>query len=171
MTKENAVVSGEQRKSMISLLREANKHALDAMNQGHHPFSAMLVGPDQVSILLTQGNIDTVNHAESTLVKRAAERYPKDFLWHCTLYTTVEPCAMCSGTCYWGNVGKVVYGMSERKLLSITGDHEQNPTLDLPCREIFSAGQKNIQVFGPFSELENEIAQVHYDFWKQNNES
>lgn len=36
---------------------------------------------------------------------------------------------MCAGAIYWGNVGKVVYGISEKRLLELTGDDEQNPTL------------------------------------------
>ena len=37
------------------------------MSLGHHPFGAVLVAPDHETVLLTQCNIDTVNHAESTL--------------------------------------------------------------------------------------------------------
>ncbi|MGB3200125.1 MAG: hypothetical protein WBA99_04435 [Nodosilinea sp.] len=34
-------------------------------NQGHHPFGAILVVSDGIAVLLEQGNVDTVNHAES----------------------------------------------------------------------------------------------------------
>lgn len=56
---------------------------------------------------------------------------------------------MCAGAIYWANIGRVVYGMTERRLLELTGSHEQNPTFDLPCREVFARGQKDIQVSGP----------------------
>ena len=46
--------------------------------------------------------------------------------------------------------------MTERRLLELTGSNEQNPTFDLPCRKIFAAGQKPIEVVGPFPELEAE---------------
>ena len=95
-------------------------------------------------MLLAQGNVDTVNHAEAVLARAAARAHDATTLWQCTLVTTVEPCAMCAGTQYWAHIGRLVYGMSERRLLELTGNHAQNPTLDLPCREVFARGQKTI---------------------------
>ena len=45
------------------------------MSLGHHPFGAVLVAPDHETVLLTQCNIDTVNHAESTLADRSQQFY------------------------------------------------------------------------------------------------
>ena len=147
-------------------LRQANTVAEAALRSGHHPFGALLVGPDHETVLLSQGNLDAVNHAESVLAREAARRWTPAELWGCTLYTTVEPCAMCAGTQYWANIGRVVYGMSESALLVITGDHAQNPTLDLPCRSVFGSGQKAVQVIGPVPEVEAEIAALHQRFWQ-----
>ena len=82
-------------------LRRANDVALRAMQMGRHPFGALLVAPDGETVLAEQGNIDTVNHAESTLARHAAGTYPGVYLRDCTLVTTFEPCAMCAGTIYW----------------------------------------------------------------------
>ncbi len=146
-------------------LRRANEVARQAMNQGHHPFGAILVAPDMETVLLEQGNVDTVNHAESVLARIAAGKYAPDFLGDCTLVTTVEPCAMCAGTQYWANIGRLVFGLTERRLLGLTGNHAENPTLDLPCRTVFAAGQKTIRVIGPVAEVEAEIAALHSSFW------
>lgn len=147
------------------LLRRAQAVAQQAADAGHHPFGAVLVAPDGHTVLLEQGNVDTVNHAEAVLAREAARRFKPGFLWDCTLVTTVEPCAMCAGTQYWANIGRLVYGMSESRLLQLTGRHEENPTLDLPCREVFDRGQKAVQVTGPVPEVEDEIAAVHRAFW------
>jgi hypothetical protein len=56
--------------------------------------------------------------------------------------------------------------MSEARLLQLTGNHAENPTLDLPCREVFARGQKAIEVIGPVAEAEDEIAALHRDFWR-----
>lgn len=149
-------------KRAIQISREARAH-------GNTPFGALLVDADG-EILLEQENIEITNHictghAETALIQRASTRFTKDFLRGCTLYTTAEPCAMCSGAIYWSNVGTVVYAMTERRLLELTGSHEQNPTLDLPCRDVFAAGQKSITVIGPFPSLEEEAAEVHRGYW------
>ncbi len=151
---------------VLQHLRAANELARQALAQGHHPFGALLVDADNQTVLLEQGNVSTVEHAESVLARNAAARYTPERLWQCTLVTSVEPCAMCAGTQYWAHIGRLVYGMSERRLLELTGNHGENPTLDLPCRTVFAAGQKAIEVVGPVAELEDEIAALHRDFWR-----
>jgi len=147
-------------------LRRANEVARRAMSLGRHPFGAILIAPDGETVLAEQGNVDTVNHAESTLARSAATNFTPDYLWQCTLVTTVEPCAMCAGTQYWANIGRVVYGMTERRLLQLTGSHTENPTMDMPCRSVFSAGQKPVEVIGPVDAMEAEIAALHQTFWR-----
>jgi tRNA(Arg) A34 adenosine deaminase TadA len=147
-------------------LRRANEIAKRALNFGHHPFGCILVGPNNETILMEQGNVDTINHAESTLLRMAATNFSSEYLWECTLYTTFEPCVMCAGTLYWTNVGRLVFGATEKRLLELTGNNKMNPTLDIPCRYVFEHGQKNINVWGPFSELEEELVEPHQHFWK-----
>jgi tRNA(Arg) A34 adenosine deaminase TadA len=150
---------------ILKHLRHANRIAQQAIEQGHHPFGAILVAPDQETVLLEQGNLDTVNHAEATLIRTAYTCFEPEYLWDCTLYSTAEPCVMCAGTLYWANIGRLVYGISERRLLELTGNHVQNPTLDIPCRYVFEHGQKQIQVWGAIAEVEAEIASLHQGFW------
>ena len=152
---------------VIANLRRANQIAEEALRQGRHPFGAILVAADHETVLLSQGNVDAVNHAESVLAREAAKRYSAEVLWGCTLYTTVEPCAMCAGTQYWAHIGRVVYAMSEHRLLQITGNHSENPTLSLPCREVFGRGQKAIEIIGPVADIEAEVAALHQKFWHQ----
>ncbi|WPB56128.1 nucleoside deaminase [Xylophilus sp. GOD-11R] len=148
-----------------ALLR-ANAVALRAMAMGRHPFGALLLAPDGETVLAEQGNIDTVNHAESTLARQAASSWPGAYLARCTLVTTFEPCAMCAGSIYWAGIGRVVYGAEETTLLALTGDHPENPTLALPCRDVFASGQRPVEVIGPVPALVDTMAAPHRDFWR-----
>jgi len=148
-------------------LERANAVARRAMTPGHHPFGAILVGPDNETVLLEQCNIDTVNHAESTLARVAATNFTPERLWQCTLYTNVEPCCMCSGTLYWANIGRVVYAMTEAELLTHTGNHSENPTMNLPAREVFAHGQKAITVVGPVDAAVAAVVDLHRGFWAE----
>ncbi|HWQ08284.1 MAG TPA: nucleoside deaminase [Holophaga sp.] len=159
-------MTSPSREQMLRHLRRANAIACRAKDMGHHPFGAILVGPDHETVLLEQGNVSTVNHAESVLSRTADMNFTPAFLWECTLYTTVEPCAMCAATQYWANIGRLVYGMSEQRLLELTGDSAENPTMDIPCRYVFEHSQKAVDVHGPFPEVEEEIAGLHRGFWK-----
>jgi tRNA(Arg) A34 adenosine deaminase TadA len=147
-------------------LRHANRIAQAALDAGHHPFGALLVAPDGETVLIEQGNVSAVEHAEAVLARDAARRFDAAYLWQCTLVTTVEPCAMCAGTQYWAHIGRLVYGLSEAALLALTGAHPENPTLDLPCRELFARGQKALQVIGPVDAVSDEIAALHRAFWR-----
>lgn len=154
------------RDEMLAHLRNANAVAREAAAHGHHPFGCVLVGPDN-AIIMRQGNIDTVRHAETEICRRAAAAYEPAFLWTTTMVTTFEPCAMCTGTLYWANIGRLVYGAAESRLLALTGDHAANPTINLPSRTVLAAGQKAVEVHGPFPELEEELVAPHIGFWRK----
>ena len=151
---------------VLALLEQAQQLARRTMDAGHHPFGALLVAPDHETVLLAQGNVDSVNHAEAVLAREAARRFSPAELWPCTLVTTVEPCAMCAGTQYWANIGRCVYGIAEASLLAITGAHAENPTLDLPCRHVFGHGQKDIRVIVPVPAAAEPILALHRRYWR-----
>jgi tRNA(Arg) A34 adenosine deaminase TadA len=134
---------------------------------GNHPFGAILVGPDG-AVLLQAGNAhgdagDRTAHAERVLMTEASRTYPAAFLAGCTLYSSAEPCAMCAGAAYWAGVGRVVYGLSEDDMRALIGPHPENLTMNLPCRIVLGAGQRQIEIVGPL--LEDEARAVHDGFW------
>jgi tRNA(Arg) A34 adenosine deaminase TadA len=70
---------------------------------------------------------------------------------------------MCAGAIYWSGISRLVFALPESRLRELTGDHPNNPTLSLPCREVFARGQRVIEVLGP--ELESEAEAMHQGFW------
>ena len=157
-------------KQVLKHLLKANEVAKETAAFGHHPFGAVLVAPDGERILMKQGNLSSVAHAETELSRRAFAQYNPDYLWKCTLVTTFEPCAMCAANVYWANIGNVVYGVEETTLKKLTGANKENPTMNLPCRTLFKAGQKPIRVLGPVPELEDELVAPHKAFWNKSDE-
>src|SRR5262245_45887681 len=152
-----------------AFLRRAFDVARQARAHGNHPFGAILVGPDG-AVLMEQENgylpsRDMTAHAERVLATRACTTYAPAVLARCTLYSSAEPCAMCAGAIYWAGIGRLVYGLSEHRLRDLTGNHPANPTLDLPCRDVFARGQRPTEVVGPL--LEGEAAALHEDVWKE----
>jgi tRNA(Arg) A34 adenosine deaminase TadA len=148
-------------------LRLAFAVAAKARTHGNHPFGCVLVDATGKVLLDAENGYmpdrDMTAHAERLLATAASRKYRPDALAGCTMYTSAEPCAMCAGAVYWAGIGRVVYGLSEARLKQITGSHEENPTLDLPCRTVFSAGQRKVEVVGPL--LEDEAAAQHKGVW------
>jgi len=136
-------------------------------DEGHHPFAAMVVGADGTVIAeaMNDSSTDRTAHAEMNALRAASCKFGPADLAGATLYSNAEPCAMCAGGTYWSGVGRVVYGMSETSLLALTGSDPENPTLSLPCRDVFARGQRATEVIGPLREDEAKAA--HAGFWKK----
>jgi tRNA(Arg) A34 adenosine deaminase TadA len=151
-----------------TFLRRAFGVARRAVTTGNHPFGAVLVDQDgNMLIEMENGYMpahDATAHAERLIATQACTTLSPDLLRHATLYSSAEPCAMCAGAIYWAGIGRLVYGLSERRLRMLTGNHPENPTLDLPCREVFASGQRPTEVVGPL--LEDEAEAVHEGAWK-----
>src|SRR6478735_7919468 len=151
-----------------NLLHQAIAVARQSREHGNHPFGALLADRDG-NVLLTAENTvvtgsDATGHAETNLVRLASAGHTTSELRDLTLYTSTEPCAMCSGAIYWSGIGTVVYALAEAELYEMTGSDDNNPTLVLPCRTVFSAGRRPVVVEGPFPI--DEAREVHAGFWR-----
>ncbi len=148
-------------------LRRSFDVARRAMTHGNHPFGAILVDENRNVLIETENGYmpahDGTAHAERLLATQACTTLDADVLRNATLYSSAEPCAMCAGAIYWAGIGRVVYGLSEHHLRAVTGNHPENPTLDLPCREVFKRGQRATEVIGPM--LEDEAGALHAGVW------
>ena len=136
-------------------------------DEGHHPFAALVVGADGqiIAEAMNASSSDCTAHAEMNALRLASSRYSPAELAGATLYSNAEPCAMCAGGTYWSGVGRVVYALSETSLLDLTGSDPENPTLSLPCRDVFARGQRPTEVVGPLRE--DEAREAHKGFWQK----
>ena len=152
----------------IHHLQKAIAVAWKAREHGNHPFGAILVDENDHMLLQAENSVvtgkDCTGHAETNLMRLASQNYPPEKLSKCTLYTNTEPCAMCAGAIYWGNVGRVVYALSEVALYKIVGPSPDQ--LVLSSREVFSHSQRKVKVEGPARELDKEARAVHDGFWR-----
>jgi tRNA(Arg) A34 adenosine deaminase TadA len=149
-------------------LRRSFDVARRALTHGNHPFGALLVDQGGNVLLEAENGYmpaqDGTAHAERLLATMACTTIAPGILSNATLYSSAEPCAMCAGAMYWAGIGRLVYGLSEHRLRGITGNHPENPTLNLPCRDVFASGQRQTEVVGPL--LEDEAATLHDGVWK-----
>jgi tRNA(Arg) A34 adenosine deaminase TadA len=148
-------------------LRRSFEIARRSMTHGNHPFGAILVD-DGGKVLIEAENgfmpdHDGTAHAERLLATQACRTVAAEVRAKATLYSSAEPCAMCAGAIYWAGIGRLVYGLSEHRLRKVTGNHPENPTLDLPCRKVFESGQRPTEIIGPM--LEDEAEALHAGVW------
>ncbi|MFF0628162.1 nucleoside deaminase [Streptomyces sp. NPDC004296] len=144
----------------IDLAARARKH-------GNHPFGALLTDATGRVLLTAENTVitehDVTGHAETNLVRQASRTLTPDQLSEATLYTSTEPCAMCSGAIYWSGIRRVVYALAATELNVIAGAKPDEPLLDLPCRQVFAAGGNTVETSGPY--LYEQAAAVHLAYW------
>ncbi len=163
MSEPNAVSPADE-KHLLHAIEVARR----ARANGNHPFGAILVTADG-RIIEGENTVvterDPTGHAETNLVRIGARQLSRDALHASTLYTSTEPCAMCSGAIYWTGIHRVVYALPEQQLAAMVPEQDGEPTMDLPCRDVFAAGGNTVHVAGPALVL--EAAAVHDGFWER----
>ncbi len=136
--------------------------AKSAQEKGNQPFGALLV-IDNSAVFTAENSIITDNditrHAELNLVSMVTQELDPESLSRSILYTSTEPCAMCTGAIFWAGISNIVYGCSAVMLGEIAGG-----TFVVPCRDLLKYGKMQISVVGPI--LEDQGAAIHRNFWK-----
>lgn len=99
-------------------MRMALKEAEEALAQGEVPIGAIVVCNDRIvgrGHNLVETLRDVTAHAEMQAITAASDTLGGKYLTDCTLYVTVEPCAMCAAALGWAQIDRIVYGASDEK--------------------------------------------------------
>ena len=143
----------------IGFMQLALRQAQAAANLGEVPVGAVVVRAGQVIASGHNAPLasrDPTAHAEVNAMRAAAQALGNYRLDDCTLYVTLEPCAMCSGAALHARFKRVVFGATEPK----TG--AAGSVLNL-----FAHEQLNHQTQVTGGVLAAECAQVLQDFFEQ----
>ena len=109
----------------ILFMEEALRLSKAAAQHGNEPFGAVLV-KDGAIVYSNENQVhsasDPTFHAEAGLLRRFCAEAGITDLREYTLYSSCEPCFMCSGAMVWTRLGRLVYGASNRDLCAIFGE-------------------------------------------------
>lgn len=100
-------------------MKMALEEARMAFGEGEVPVGAVIVAPTGRILAkahnLTERLNDVTAHAEMQAITAASEALGGKYLTDCTIYVTVEPCAMCAAALGWAQIGRIVYGAPDEK--------------------------------------------------------
>lgn len=116
-------------------MRQALQQAEQALEEGEIPIGAVIVSQYRIigkGYNQTERLQDPTAHAELLAITAACDHLGSKYLPDCTLFVTIEPCAMCAGALRWAQIGRVVFGASEPK----SGCQQYSPSLLHPRTEI-----------------------------------
>jgi tRNA(adenine34) deaminase len=138
--------------SDMEAMREALAEARKASAAGEVPIGAVLVcrgeliARGQNSVIRTS---DPTAHAEIVVLRQAARTFGNYRLLGCTLYVTLEPCAMCAGALIHARIDRLVYGAPDPKagacgsVISVINHPQLNHQMEVvpgilgePCGEL-----------------------------------
>ena len=90
-----------------------------AYEEGEVPIGAVLIDEDGILISRAHNRIEQLNdataHAELLALREGSYKLKRRRFSGCTLYSTVEPCAMCAGALVLCRVQRLVYGITDSK--------------------------------------------------------
>ncbi|OGF48758.1 MAG: tRNA-specific adenosine deaminase [Candidatus Firestonebacteria bacterium RIFOXYA2_FULL_40_8] len=99
-------------------MKEALREAKKGYKKGEVPVGAVIVKDSKI-IARAYSKVRTLKdptaHAEILAIQKAAKKLKNERLNGCSIYVTVEPCAMCSGALILARVEKLIYGAAEPK--------------------------------------------------------
>ncbi|MCD7881347.1 MAG: nucleoside deaminase [Clostridiales bacterium] len=105
-------------------MREAIRLSREAVAHGNEPFGAVLVKNDEI-VYTNENQIYSMHdpsfHGEAGLIRRFCAETGITDLSNYTMYSSCEPCFMCSGAMVWAKLGRLVYAASNVELEQILG--------------------------------------------------
>tara|TARA_B100001250_G_C19543872_1_gene675946 strand:- start:228 stop:659 length:432 start_codon:yes stop_codon:yes gene_type:complete len=135
-------------------MQKALSEAKRALSEDEVPVGSIIVYNNKIiakSFNMCVKLCDPTAHAEMQVITAASNYLNSRYLEKCIMYTTLEPCHMCSGALYWAKIGQIVYGASDKKNgFSLMKEHLIHP--------------KTIVIKGV---LENECSYLLTDFFKK----
>jgi tRNA(adenine34) deaminase len=111
-------MKSDEAREDIRFMRAALREAARAAREQEVPVGAVVVLDGRVISRAHNRPIlahDPAAHAEVLALRRAGRKLGNYRLGGCSLYVTIEPCAMCAGAIVHARVKRLVYGASDPK--------------------------------------------------------
>ena len=120
--------------------------AIEESKKGDWPYGAVIVKDGAIVVKgfnTTTRDRDTTAHAEVNVIRAAIKSVPELSLRGYTLYTSGEPCPMCTGAIIWAGVSRVVFGASIQQLMKVG-----QPQIDTSSEALIRTAFINVELTG-----------------------
>jgi len=146
----------------LERLRRCVALARTALDNGHGPFGAILIGANGKTLYEDHNRVtddDQTLHAELGIVRWAVANMAPVQRIRATVYTSCEQCPMCAAAHAWAGLGRIVYATSNAQLSQWLGDWRL-PTPPVAMLPINTVAPRAV-ADGPVPELEAEMKSLY----------
>jgi tRNA(Arg) A34 adenosine deaminase TadA len=143
-------------------MKECVKLANEAAKQGHYPIACLVVDStgnvisSQKSVLLN--TFDPTAHPEVLAIRAATKKRSSRYIEDCFLYTTLEPCPMCTSAAIWAKMSGIVFGANQQDALKYSEEHPSTVytfrQILIPSRLIVERGTPKLRLYENFMRKE-----------------
>ena len=138
---------------MLAAIEQANL----ARERGDYAIGVVIVWDGEIysrGANMTKTSQDPTNHAEIVAIREAVKKLGLRHLEGAILYSTNEPCIMCSGASVWAKLAGIIYGSRWEDMRDYANRNSNDDyrwrTIELSCREVISKSPEKIEVIGGF---------------------
>lgn len=139
-------------------MRKAIMEARDSASLGQYALGAIVVGPDGEILSIAHTTLHATNdptaHAEVNAIRSACAKLNTRYLSGCWLYTTLEPCPMCTAAAIWAKMEGIVYGGSKEDAQEFARNLQDEKftwrQIDISSKDIAAKGHPNVRIIGRF---------------------
>jgi tRNA(Arg) A34 adenosine deaminase TadA len=122
----------------LTFLRRAIDIAATAITTGDGPYGSLLAGPEGTILIEAHNTVERDNditaHPELKLARWAARELDPDTAARTTMYTSCQPCSMCTGALARSGLGRVVFALSnEQHARLVPGERHPDAEQDGPA--------------------------------------
>jgi tRNA(Arg) A34 adenosine deaminase TadA len=125
-------------------------------DNNQYPIAAIVTDKDgniiSSSLSSLRQGYDSTNHPEINAIRKASATLKQRKLYGCYLFTTLEPCPMCTSAAIWASMEGIVFGASQEDAITFvknTPSHKLSwRQIPIPAEYIVSKGKPNMKLFG-----------------------
>lgn len=139
-------------------MRKCIELAIEAAKLGQYPLASVVVNGEgnivssEINTLISTP--DPTAHPELLAIRQAAMKRNNRYIEDCVLYTTLEPCPMCTSATIWAKMAGIVYGATQQDALEYSMKHPSDVytwrQILIPCRYIAERGVPKLKIYEGF---------------------
>lgn len=153
-------------------MKKAIEEAQNSASSGSYAIGAIVVGPSgeiiSVEHTSTFETNDATAHAEVNAIRSACKALNNRYLVGCWLYTTLEPCPMCTSAAIWAKMEGVVFGATKEDAQKFAKNLRSEKLtwrqIDISSKDIIAKGDPKLNLAESF--MREECCQL-FDFAKK----